>query len=69
MPCIGEKVLKIGSLGIMKNSIWFLLAAVVSLHGMAFAEDDNSEPSGTEIVSQEQEKQDKDPIEQFSERK
>ncbi len=68
MPCIGEKVLKIGSLGIMKNSIWFLLAAVVSLHGIAFAEDDSNE-SSTEIVSQEQEKQDPAPIEQFSERK
>lgn len=41
----------------MKSSIWFLLAAVISLHGMAFAEDDSSEPSGTEIVSQEQDKQ------------
>lgn len=37
----------------MRNSIWFLLAAVVSLHGLAFAEDDSNEPAGTEIVSQE----------------
>lgn len=37
----------------MRNSIWFLLAAVVSLHGLAFAEDDNNEPAGTEVVLQE----------------
>jgi hypothetical protein len=42
----------------MKKSIWFLLAAVVSLHGMAFAEDDNNnEPSSTEAISQERDQE------------
>lgn len=45
----------------MKNSIWFLLAAVVSLHGIAFAEEDGNESSSTEIVSQEQNKQEQAP--------
>jgi len=39
----------------MRYSIWFLLAAVVSLQRLAFAEGDNNEPSTTEIVSQEDE--------------
>lgn len=41
----------------MRNSIWFLLAAVVSLHGLAFAEDDSNESASTEIVSQEDKKE------------
>ncbi|MDQ5955981.1 MAG: hypothetical protein ACH349_04540 [Candidatus Rhabdochlamydia sp.] len=41
----------------MKSSIWFLLAAVISLHGVVFAEDDSNESSGTEIIVQEQDKQ------------
>ncbi|QZA58170.1 hypothetical protein [Candidatus Rhabdochlamydia porcellionis] len=45
----------------MRNSIWFLLAAVVSLHGLAFAEDESNESTGTEIVSQE-EKQEQAPV-------
>ncbi|KAG6559882.1 hypothetical protein RHABOEDO_000114 [Candidatus Rhabdochlamydia oedothoracis] len=45
----------------MRKSIWFLLAAVVSLYGVAFAEEDSNEPSGTEIVSQE-DKQEQAPV-------
>lgn len=62
MPCIAwRKKLKNGELDIMKSSIWFLLSAVVSLHGVAFAEEDSNEPSGTEIVLQEQDKQEQAP--------
>ncbi|PWU15263.1 MAG: hypothetical protein C5B45_02895 [Chlamydiae bacterium] len=64
IPCIvWRKKHNIGSLNIMKSSIWFLLAAVVSLHGVAFAEDDSNESSNTEIVEQEQEKQEQTPLE------
>ncbi|MGL5264032.1 MAG: hypothetical protein ACRDAI_05600 [Candidatus Rhabdochlamydia sp.] len=42
----------------MRKSIWFLLAAVVSLHGAAFADDDNNnEPGSTESVSQERDQE------------
>lgn len=41
-----------------RKSIWFLLAAVVSLHGVAFAEDDNNnDSSSTEVVSQERDQE------------
>lgn len=56
MYCL-EKNVKMGELDIMKSSIWFLLAAVISLHGVVFAEDDSNESSGTEIIVQEQDKQ------------
>jgi len=63
MPCIAwRKKLKNRELDIMKSSIWFLLAAVVSLHGIAFAEDDSNELSSTEIVLQEQDKQEQAPV-------
>lgn len=63
MPCIAwRKKLKNGELDIMKSSIWFLLAAVISLHGVAFAEDDSNEPSSAEIVLQEQDKQEQTPV-------
>lgn len=42
----------------MRKSMWFLLAAVVSLHGAAFAEDDNNNDSNsTEVVSQERDQE------------
>lgn len=43
-----------------RKSIWFLLAAVVSLHGVAFAEEDNNnnnDSSSTEVVSQERDQE------------
>ena len=61
MPCIAWKTkLKHKGAYIMRNSIWFLLAAVFSLHGLAFAEDD-SNASTAEIISQE-EKQEQAPV-------